>query len=123
MKHLKWLSIFDYILAVFSIIWGIVITVYNILQGLGLFFMDPSFGVVSTLITGICGITFIIISLVFTVLYIIAGRSIIRKEKWSRWLHLVIAIIQAGMFPLGTAYCVYCIWALFVNEEVKKIFE
>lgn len=53
---------------------------------------------------------------------IIAGIGLFKRKEWARILTLIISVINAINFPIGTAVGVYSIWAL-VQPEVVDLFK
>jgi uncharacterized membrane protein YozB (DUF420 family) len=56
------------------------------------------------------------------VFHILTGRAFQRKAKWARIAMWILAVINLGNVPLGTALGAYGIWVLVkTREDVKAI--
>jgi hypothetical protein len=50
------------------------------------------------------------------------GRALRRRHAWSRGLALALSLLNALLFPLGTAMALYTLW-LLLHEDVRVRFE
>jgi len=106
------------ILGVMFIVWGAL----SVLFGIGFFLFMVGIGTA----TG-CGEAMAILSIVATVVAglclvtgipeIIAGWGLLERRRWSRWLTLVLAILNLIDIPFGTALGIYALWVLFKPES------
>lgn len=74
-------------------------------------------GIMATL-----GVVFGFIFALLGVFYIIVGLKLKEFEPWSRIAQIVLAILSLSSIPIGTAFGIYCLWALF-NEEGQALFK
>jgi hypothetical protein len=68
------------------------------------------------------GVTFLFILGMIGVMHILTGRAFRAGKGWARIVTWILAIINLGNVPLGTAIGSYTIWVLVkTREEVKNI--
>lgn len=54
---------------------------------------------------------------------IIGGWGLLKKQKWSRILVIIMAIINIFNVPFGTALGIYALWILFKPEAEQILSE
>ncbi len=59
--------------------------------------------------------------LVSAVLDFIGGIGILRHKNWARYLVMVHSVLDLFNIPIGTAFGIYCIWAL-AHDETARMF-
>lgn len=106
------------ILGVMFVVWGAL----SVLFGIGFFLFMVGIGTA----TG-CGEAMAILSIVATFVAglslvtgipeIIAGWGLLEHKRWSRWLTLILAILNLIDIPFGTALGIYALWVLFKPES------
>jgi len=112
--HIRVISVIDIVLGVFTV-----------LGGLGLFFAlgFASFeqsAVAGTLrATGVFAGLFVI---ALGVLGIVVGIKLAEHQSWARVFQIIFGIFQLVNIPLGTAFGIYSLWAMF-SERGKVLFE
>lgn len=52
---------------------------------------------------------------------LLAGIGLLGRKEWARILTLVLAVLNAFKFPVGTALAIYTFWAL-TGHEAKRWF-
>ena len=118
-QHLRIISILDIVFGVLAILAGLLLVV---LFGIG----GGVFGGVSvTVEPGLMVLIGVVFGSIFGLLglfQIIVGVKLKKHVPWSRIAQIVIAILSLGNFPIGTAFGIYCLWALF-NEQGKALFK
>lgn len=68
------------------------------------------------------GLFFLIPLALFGIMHIIVGRAFRSGANWSRIALWILAILNLGNVPLGTAFGAYAIWILVnTREDVKTI--
>jgi len=63
-----------------------------------------------------------VISLIFSILYIITGLGLWTLKPWARVIAIALAIISLLSFPIGTIIGIIVLWYLF-KPEIKEAFE
>lgn len=56
------------------------------------------------------------------ILGIVVGIKLTEHENWARITQIIFGIIQLVNFPLGTAFGIYSLWAMF-TEDGRALFE
>ncbi len=112
------------ILGVMFIVWGAL----SVLFGIGFFLFLVGIGtatgdgqviailsIVATVIGSLCLIT--------GIPEIITGWALLEHKSWSRWLTIVMAILNLLDMPFGTALGIYALWVLFKPESESILTE
>jgi len=123
MRHLAVIQVIDYIIGGFYLIGAFIIISLFALgagavglsgqQGAGAFaFIFGTFGMVTGgLLT------------LFGILSVVSANALMKGMLWSKIVHIIVAILwNLWLFPVGTAFAVYCLWALLFNDELKDHF-
>jgi hypothetical protein len=79
-------------------------------------------GVVGGLITS--GV-FAVIGLVGIALFAavgLAGMAVAQGRSWGKVATVIFALLMITEFPLGTAYGIYALWAIFGNHEEEQVY-
>ena len=119
-KHLR-------IISKIMVVLGIFYLVLVVLLGLaGLWatknYMQAESRDVALLPAMLTGVTFLIPVALFGVLHFMTGRAFQAGANWARIALWILAILNLGNVPLGTAFGAYAIWFLVnTREEVKAI--
>ena len=56
-----------------------------------------------------------------TIPCLVAGYGLLQRRRWSRVAGLLAGVLNALLFPVGTAVAVYAIW-LFLQDETDQCF-
>lgn len=118
-QHLRIISILDIIFGVLAILVGLLLLVLFAVGGAAI--SGVSVEVEAGLMV-VLGVVFGLIFALLGIFQIIVGVKLKQHASWSRIAQIVIAILSLGSIPIGTAFGVYCLWALF-NEEGKTLFK
>ncbi len=111
-KHIQLLGIIY--IAYHAIGWVFAWLIWGILSGIGFMSGDPQAAGIMTLIgTAIAGLL-----LVLSVPGIVGGVGILKGWWWSRYLVLVLGLLNLVHVPLGTILGVYTFWVLMQDETV-----
>jgi len=80
---------------------------------------DQNVALLPTMLTGVIIVTPM---LLFGILHIMTGRAFRTGANWSRITMWILAILNLGNVPLGTAFGAYAIWVLVkTREQVKEM--
>lgn len=123
MGHLTAIQVIDYIVGfIYLAVALFIISIFALGAGaVGLSGSQGSgafaflFGTVGMVIGGFAAL--------FGILSIVSANALVKGRLWSKIVHLIVAIIwNLWIFPLGTAFAIYCIWVLLFNPELKDHF-
>jgi hypothetical protein len=115
-KHVTLLGALFIAYHVIGLIVGTVIMV--LLSSIGVLTHDPqAMAILSAVGVGIG--TFLI---VLSIPGLIAGIGLLRGQRWSRILALIIGALDLLDIPLGTALGVYCFWVL-LQDDTLEVFD
>jgi len=79
-------------------------------------------GDVSVLPAVLTGVAFLLPLGLIGIMHILTGRAFRARKRWARIVTWILAIINLGNVPVGTAIGAYTIWVLVkTREEVKNI--
>lgn len=123
MTHINIIKILDYIGGVISIILGLIFGVIFFVGAGAVGLSGEEGSAVGAIVFGSFAIVIAGICIVMGALTIFAGMALGSFKSWSKWYHVIVAVMNIANFPIGTAYGAYVLWALFANEEVKTLFE
>ncbi len=117
-KHIRIISIIMIVMGVFYL----VVVVLLGLTGLMAAKNQAQTGEVAMLPAILTGVTFLLPMALFGVLHIMTGRAFRAGANWARIGLWILAIINLGNVPVGTAIGAYAIWILVkTREDVKTI--
>lgn len=120
MEHLKYLAWFNYVLAAFSALAGVLVLLGGALVA-GTALMSGDGDAMPLVITGASlGVAALIVG-ALTVLYIVTGRRV--SAGRGRILQSILGVLAIGNIPVGTIYGAYALWVCWINEDTKKVFE
>lgn len=120
MQHLKYLAMANYAFAaLFTLIFGLAAVLMGVASVLPMVLGEAEIAALVGPLVGFGSVS--CFGTLFVLLYLIAGRRV-RKGR-GRILQTVLAVLNLGSVPLGTAYGGYALWVLWMNEESKKIFD
>ena len=119
MQHLKYLAIFNYVLAAMQALSGLALALLALASGgLGLSSGDD---LASSMIpmVGLGVLAVVLFAIAGLLVYL--GRQVSRAR--GRILQTIMAVLTITSVPFGTAYAVYALWLCWMNEETKKAFD
>lgn len=109
MKHLKALNLLNKIFAVLYFLGG-AFSLYLTAQAAS---ASPLVALIPTLLTAsLVGVG--------ALLWRMGGRLLLGQWKTAQ---IIVAVLCLSLFPLGTAYGIYALWAMLKSEEANKAYD
>lgn len=65
---------------------------------------------------------FIIIFAAIFLIQIIAVIALFKLKNWGRYMIIILALMEVGLFPLGTALGLYSLWVLLIRDGAGEYF-
>ena len=56
-----------------------------------------------------------------SVLHVVGGWGLLKRQKWARYLVMVLSVMDLLNIPIGTALGVYSLWVL-LQTDVEAVF-
>ncbi len=110
--NIKVISVIDIIIGALTALGGVILFI-------GLIGAGSSISSDAVRISGIIGS---LVVMAFGVLGIVVGIKLSEYRSWARVVQIIFGVFQLFNFPLGTAFGIYCLWAMF-NDEGRALFE
>jgi hypothetical protein len=119
-KHVRLVSIILYILGAFYLAGAAFFTIVGLWATKNYIQADQAeTALVPAILTGAA---FLIPLVLFGLFHIITGRAFQKQVNWARIALWILAILNLGNVPLGTAFGAYAIWVLVnTREDVQQI--
>lgn len=114
--HIRVISVIDIILGALTALGGLILF-FALVAG-SVSFAETS-AANTILVAGIFASLFLI---AIGILGIIVGIKLADHESWARIVQIIFGIFQLFNFPLGTAFGIYSLWAMFSGDG-RDLFE
>lgn len=116
--HVKVISVIDIVLGSVTILAGVALLIAFLTSA-------AAFNQASTVAAGaLMGATLFASTFLIAlgILGIVVGIKLVEYESWARVAQIIFGVLQLFNFPLGTAFGVYSLWAMF-SDEGSALFE
>jgi len=117
MEHLRALRWLNFAIAAYTVLIGGIFLVGYVLPGLLAFREGVLWGLVFVLV----GVLVFLLLAGLGVLHLLTGFWV--SAGRGRIAQTSLAILQLASFPVGTAYALYALWVVWVNDASAKKFE
>ncbi len=118
-KHKRIINTLLMIMGVIYLVGAAVLTGIGMMATKNQLQADPN---VALLPAALTGAVFLIPLVLFGLFHIFTGRAFRRDETWARIALWILAILNLGNVPLGTAFGGYAIWVLTkTRESIKNV--
>jgi alkanesulfonate monooxygenase SsuD/methylene tetrahydromethanopterin reductase-like flavin-dependent oxidoreductase (luciferase family) len=122
-RHIEFLGLLHQLWAAFNAILGIALGLFAVSAALLTVAPDRRPGIEIAGAVTAAGFTVVAATAgVWALVHAWCGAALRRRDPWSRVLALVLALLNALLFPLGTVLALYTLWVL-LQEEVRVRFE
>ncbi|GEM_PF-1657764 len=123
MRHLAVIQVIDYIVGVIYLLLAFLIISFGALGAGAMGFSGQQGAGVAAFFLGTFGMVTGGLFALVGILSIVAANALVKGRLWSKIVHIIVALLwNIWMFPLGTAYAIYCLWALLVSADLKDYF-
>ena len=119
-KHVRIVSTIMIVMGVFYLVTVVLLGLTGLMVTKN--YMQAGDGDVALLPAMLTGVTFLIPMALVGILHIMTGRAFRTEANWARISLWILAIINLGNVPVGTAIGAYAIWIMVkTREDVKAI--
>ncbi len=121
-QHVKIIGIIDIVFGILAIIGGIITVLMSMVGAATLGAQGVENGAEGAAFIVTFGIFFGTVFITMGALQILVGVKLRARKSWARIVQIIFGIMSLGGFPVGTAFGVYVLWAMF-NQDTAALFE